>query len=245
MISAVIIDDEKLCRNALIALLKPVEDITVIGQASNVKEGESLIKTLNPQLVFLDIEMPDGTGFDLLNKFSNPNFQVVFTTGHNAYAIKAFKHSAIDYLLKPVQKNEFLDAVEKVKKLSSFSNKQDQLTLMLKALKDQEYSKIAIPSVEGYEFVEKNDIVCCEADGSYTTIHLNANKKVISSYNLKRLNDLLQENGFFRIHKSYIINTKFIKKILNSDGGSVLLENEMLIPIARRRKDEFLQNLGL
>ena len=244
-IQAIIIDDEKHCRDALTELLTKHPEVKLLDMAHNVKDGIALIKSSQPDLVFLDIEMPDGNGFDVLAAFAEPSFQVIFTTGHHDYAIEAFRHSAIDYLLKPVQSEELHQALDKIKPASNLQNQHEQMKLMLESLKSQDFSKLAIPSVEGYEFVEKKDIIYCEADGSYAKIHLEDGKSILSTHNLKRIDQLLASDGFFRVHKSYIIALKHIKKILHTEGGQVVLNNELQIPIARRRKEEFLNLLGL
>ena len=245
MTTAVIIDDELHCREALIALIDKQASLSLVGHAENVNSGVQLIKDKQPQILFLDVEMPDGTGFQLLEHFKNPTFQVIFTTGHNAFAIKAFKHSAIDYLLKPIQKEELFDAIDRAILQINQSNNHEKIELMLESLENSKFNKLAIPGVSGIDFVDKKEIFCCEADGSYTTFHLMNGTKLTCTYNLKKVDDLLNGNSFFRIHKSYIIALNSIDKILHADGGFVLLKNQMEIPIARRRKDEFLKLLGL
>ena len=189
--------------------------------------------------------MPDGTGFNLLEQFQNPKFQVIFTTGHNDFAIKAFKHSAIDYLLKPIEKEELIPAIDRAVEQINIANKGEKIEFMLSSLEQNKFTKLALPSADGIEFVEKNDIIFCEADGSYTQIHLINDKKILSSYNLKKIGDLLSDKHFFRVHKSFVISLQHIEKVNHSEGGVVVMSNTHSIPIARRRKDEFLKFIGL
>lgn len=245
MHKAIIIDDELLCRNAIAEKIINHPSVDIVGQAKNVQEGILLIKKVSPEILFLDVEMPDGTGFNLLEQFPSRNFQVIFTTGHNDYAIKAFKHSAIDYLLKPVEKEDLYSAVDRAILQVKQANSTKKIEFMLNSLKNNNFSKLALPVADGVEFLNKPEILYCEADGSYSHIHLVNGDKIIVTYNLKKMSDLLGEKDFYRIHKSYIIALEAIEKILHSEGGSVVLSNQKIIPLARRRKEEFLKLLGL
>jgi len=245
MLNALIIDDEQHCIDNLLVLLSKEENINIIGTAMSVSNSIDLIKKLNPELIFLDIDLPDGTGFDLLEAFPNPNFQVIFTTGHNKYAIKAFKHSAIDYLMKPVEKVELIEAIGKANQQKGNSSNIKKLELMIKSLQQNSFSKIALPSMDSCEFINKEEIICCESDSNYTFLYLIDNRKLITTLSLKKVCELLTDQIFFRVHKSFVININFIKKIMKSDGGQVVLDNDMQIPIARRRKEEFMQLIGM
>lgn len=245
MLKAIIIDDELLCRKAILEKIAHHPTLEIVGQAKNVQEGAALVKQLSPDILFLDVEMPDGTGFNLLEQFPSRNFQVIFTTGHNDYAIKAFKHSAIDYLLKPVEKEDLNSAINRaILQLNQTYNSQ-KIAFMLNSLENNNFSKLAIPVIDGIEFLSKNEILYCEADGSYSHIHLFNGSIITTTYNLKKISDLLGEKSFYRVHKSYIIALEAIDKILHSEGGSVVLNNQKTIPIARRRKEDFLKLLGL
>ena len=245
MLNAIIIDDEQRFIDVIKDYLSRIDAVQLTGEAKSVVEGVALIKEVQPDLIFLDIELPDGISFEILSQFPNKNFQVIFTTGHNEYAIKAIKHSAIDYLLKPIPENDFVSAVHKAINLHGNKVNAQKLELMLSNLSNNEFSKIAIPSMDGFEFIDKKQIVCCEADVSYTTFHLADNQKIVSTNNIKKIEDVLSEKNFFRLHKSFIVNIKHIRKVFKTDGGSVLMSNNVTIPIARRRKDEFMKLLSL
>ncbi|MGB1017676.1 MAG: LytR/AlgR family response regulator transcription factor [Chitinophagales bacterium] len=244
MITCLIVDDENRFVEVIENYVSKFPRLQLIGTAASVAEATELILELQPQLIFLDIELTDGTSFEILSNFPNRNFQVIFTTGHNDYAIKAIKHSAIDYLLKPVQEDEFTEAVEKAMQLDGNKSNAQKLELMLSNITKNEFSKIAIPSIDSFEFINKNNIIYCKADVSYTTIYLE-NKKIVSTNNIKKIEDILTESNFFRLHKSFIVNIDKIQKVLKTEGGSVIMPNDVQIPIARRRKDEFMKMLGI
>jgi two-component system LytT family response regulator len=245
MLKTIIIDDEQHCINNLIHLLSFKKDVNIIGVAMTVKSAQEIIIKNNPDLLILDIDLGDGTGFDLLELFPNPTFQVIFATGHNEYAIKAFKHSAIDYLMKPVEKQGLESAIDKVFQQKNNSGNTQKLELMIKSLQQNKFSKLALPSMDSCEFVNKEEIICCESESNYTYFYLSDDRKVLSTMNLKRVSEILTDANFFRIHKSFLININFIKKTLKTEGGIVILENNLEIPIARRRKDEFMNLLGI
>lgn len=245
MLKAIIIDDEQHCIDNLTNLLTYNKDVSLIGTATSVKSAKELIKKNNPDLLILDIDLADGTGFDLLEMFPNPSFQVIFATGHNEYAIKAFKHSAIDYLMKPVEKQGLESAIDKVFQQKNNSGNTKKLELMIKSLQQNKFSKIALPSTDSCEFVNKEEIICCESDSNYTFFYLSDKRKVLSTMTLKSVCEILTDVNFYRVHKSFLININFIKKTLKAEGGIVVLENNLEIPIARRRKEEFLELLGM
>lgn len=245
MITAVIIDDESHSSSRLQKMLSLHDTIKIVGLAEDVVGGIKTIQQKNPDLVFLDIEMPDGSGFDLLEQFQKPNFQVIFITGHNEFAIKAFEHSAIDYILKPVQEKDLSRAIEKAIYLVDRLHNVEKIELMLRSLENKEFSKLALPSMNSFEFINKKDIICCEADSNYTHVYLSDQRKLTTTNTLKKMDEILTERNFFRVHKSFIININFVKKVSKSEGGYVLMENNENIPMARRRKDEFLALLGM
>lgn len=245
MTTCLIVDDEKHFVQVLENYVSKFSGLQLLGTASSVQSAISQIVKLEPQLIFLDIELTDGTSFEILSNFPKKNFQVIFTTGHNDYAIKAIKHSAIDYLLKPIQENEFNEAVEKAIQLNGNIANAQKLELMLSNLSKNEFSKIAIHSIDGIEFIDKRNIIYCEADVSYTTFYLEGGKKLVSTNNIKKVESLLLENNFFRLHKSFIVNIDKIQKVFKADGGSVQMQNDDIIQIARRRKEEFMKLLGI
>ncbi|NQY07391.1 MAG: response regulator, partial [Flavobacteriaceae bacterium] len=180
-LKAIIIDDEVRGRNSLAILIKNyVPDVEIVGEAASVKEGTKLIHELSPNMIFLDIEMPEENGFAIYNEFPEPDFQVIFVTAYNQYLVKALRHSALDYLLKPIDLDELSDAIERAQKKIHHTTK-EQVTILDDAIKSNEFKKIALPTKDGLMFVETDDIIRCEADGSYTNFHLKNKKKVMVS----------------------------------------------------------------
>lgn len=239
MLRSVVIDDEKNSREVLTELLKLFE-VEVIAEANNVQAGVKLIRETQPDLVFLDIEMPVENGFELFNYFDEINFQVVFVTAYNQYAVKAFQCSATDYLLKPVDTVQIRDALKKVKEKRKLPIMEKQLEILLNQIRGEERRKIALPTPSGYHFAKLEDIVWLEADANYTTIHLQDNKNILSSQTLGKYEDLLPEDTFFRSHKSAIVNLNFVDDYLKKDDGLIVLQNDIRVPLGRRRKNEFI-----
>lgn len=245
MINCIIVEDEIRFSNTLVGYIEKIPQLNLLGVFKSVQESIVNIELLNPDLLFLDIELKDGQSFEILNHFSDKQFQVIFTTGYYDYAIKAIKHSAIDYLLKPVNELDFSKAVKKAIQFHGNKLNAQKVELMLSNLQKNEFSKIAIHSIDGIEFIDKEDILFCEAEVSYTTFFLEGNKKLVSSNNIKKIESILSEKNFFRLHKSFIVNINKIKKVYKTDGGYVEMPNGYKIPIARRRKEEFMNLLGL
>ncbi len=246
-IKTIIIDDEQ---GNIITLTEMLNnycpDVYLLGTANNITDGEKLIHAENPDLVFLDIEMPFGNGFELLNKLTPINFEVVFITAFNNYAIKAFKYSVIDYLLKPVNIDELKAAVIKVKNKLETTNVALRIDSLLSNLKMEKsgQKKIGITTEEGILFEEIDNIMYLEAEGSYTTIFLKGDKKEITSRTLKDLEDILPDTIFFRVHNSSIININYIKKYYKGRGGYVEMEDHKKIEVSQRKKDEFLSKIN-
>jgi two-component system LytT family response regulator len=243
MIGSVIIDDEvKNIRVLKKMLAEFCPEIDVIAEAKDARQAVDVIDLHKPALVFLDIEMPYGNAFDLLDKLMPVNFEIIFITAFNEYALKAFKYSALDYLLKPVNINELKIAVAKAAERVNSKSMNVQLNNLLQNLqkKNEALRKIAISSKDGLLFVAVEDIFRCEASGAYTYIFTRENGKIISSKNIKEYEAILPENIFFRVHHSHIINLNEIKKYHRGRGGYVEMKNGSLIDIAVRRRDEFL-----
>lgn len=247
MINAVIIDDEpknvKVIRNLLNEFCPQVN---VMGDANNSHDGKELILNRKPELVFLDIELPYGNGFDLLNELMPVDFEVVFVTAFDRYMLQALKYSALDYLLKPVKIDDLKNAVQNAEVRIRKNSINQQLNILLENFKKQEsgLKKIAVPTVDGFDFISIEDIVRCEAQGAYTKIHINDSKKILVSKPLKDYENLLPEDVFFRIHNSHLINLNYIKKYNRGRGGFVELDDGSVIEVATRRKDEFLKRFG-
>jgi two-component system, LytTR family, response regulator len=243
MIRTVIIDDEPNNVEALRHLLTNYcPAIEIIGTAENAQTGQQVILNEQPDLVFLDIEMPYGNAFELLNNISLVNFEIIFVTAFDNYAINAIKYSALDYLLKPVNIKELqaavLKAAERIK-IKNISQKIDTLLFNLNVAKPS-LQKVALPTLEGLVFVNIKELVWLEARGSYTIIYMENKQKITVSRTLKEFEDILPEDTFSRIHQSYIINHNFIKKYNRGRGGSIEMEDGTVIEVSLRKKDEFL-----
>ena len=232
----IIIDDEKYARENLIHELEKYNDIIeIIGEANNVESAIEIIDNLKPNLIFLDINLGDGTGFNVLENVMFNDFKTVFVTAYDQYAIKALKINAIDYLLKPLNKTELKEVVDKIVSLET--KMQIQVQEILSQVKNNFRSKkIAIPSTEGLILYEIDSIIRCQSDGNYTMIFFNDKKKIISSKTLKHFDELLGEYGFERIHNSHLVNINYITKYLNKDGGFLMLSDGYEVPISQRKK---------
>lgn len=252
---AVIIDDEANARQALTNMLQFVApEVVICGEAKNVDLGIELINTQKPNLVFLDIQMPGKTGFDLLSSFDKLDFGVIFTTAYQEYALKAFRFSAIDYLLKPIDPDELQEAVKKYKGMMGEVDKK-QLEILQEHLanptiiedkirKPNLHQRIALPSAEGVHFINLSDIIQCESLGSYTKFHLINEQKIVVSKLLKEYEEILDNFHFFRVHQSNIINLEHIKRYVKGDGGQIWMIDNAEIEVSRRRKEEFLALLS-
>ncbi|WP_417558797.1 LytR/AlgR family response regulator transcription factor [Mesoflavibacter zeaxanthinifaciens] len=243
MLRAIVIDDIDSIRKKNCALINDYcPNVSVIGQADSVVSATILIKQLSPDLIFLDVEMPDGTGFDLLQKLSPINFKVIFITGYEDFAIKAFRFSAIDYLLKPLDKDHLLDAVKKAEDSLSkeiFDTKLNNLFANLERPKNLQ--KLILKTADKIFSVDIQDIVHCESDKNYTTFNfINAPKLVVST-NLKEYETILTPHNFFRTHQSHLINMAYFDYFIKTDGGNtVVMKNKSTIPLSVRKKEEFL-----
>jgi two-component system, LytTR family, response regulator len=247
MINAVIIEDEKKSREVLESLVRQnCPDVNIIGVADSVEHGVELIRKVNPELVFLDIEMADGSGFDLLEKLPNPSFEVIFTTASDQHALRAIKYSAIDYLLKPIDSDELKLAVEKITKKQLGNTNLENLKFLLQNFRkpSESYSKITLPTGNAYEIVNVKEIIRCEADGSYTSFFLENKRKLLVSASLKHYEDLLPTDEFIRVHHHHLINMNHVVRYLKTDGGYAVMSDGTQIEISRRKKDTFLQRLN-
>lgn len=235
-----IIDNEKIVRELLRDMIESIEPGKYsIEEANGVTTGLQKIKAFNPDIVFLDVEMDDGTGFDLMQKIQHPAFQLIFTTAHNQYAIQAFKCSAIDYLLKPVDFSELENALQKAKRNISSNNLSRQLNVLMQQLngKDNTEKQIVLKDSEASYFVKVSDILYCEAEGSYTKFYFAAESPIVISKNLSTYEDLLNSYGFIRTHHSYLVNPSKIKMYDKTDGGTLVLISGHTVPVSHRKKD--------
>ncbi len=245
MLKAVLIDDEAKARRILRSFIDEYcEDIIVIGEAPDVVQGVKLIQKEKPDIVFLDIEMPGYNGFQLLEFFDEVNFEVIFVTAYSDFALKAFQVSAIDYLLKPLQIDQLVKAVEKANKIKGNSLIKERLATLKTNLEEHKIKKIIVPVSDGSLFLEVKDISHLKAEGSYVNIFLKDGNKILVSKNIKDYEEQLTElEGFYRTHRSYLVNVNYIKN-LTPDSSEAVLTNEATICISRDRKAEFLSFIG-
>lgn len=242
-----IVDNEKEIRQVLVNMVSAFESGQhTIEEAAGVADGLAKIYSFQPDVVLLDVEMNDGTGFDLLGQLSNPGFQLIFTTAHNQYAIQAIKCSAIDYLLKPVDPVELNNSLQKAKANISSQTMQKQLAVLMEqfAGKNDKDRQIVIKDIDKTYFLKINDILYCEAEGSYTKFYLTSSEPVFVSRNLRYYEDLLSPAGFFRTHHSCLVNPAKIKIYdRKTDSGMLILEGGYTVPVSQRKKDIVLQLL--
>jgi two-component system, LytTR family, response regulator len=240
ILKAVIIDDSAQARKLLrLMLLELCPDVDVVGEAENVDEGILLIEKEEPDAVFLDIEMPGKTGLQLAEILLEKKFrgEVVFTTAYNSYAIKAFRLSAIDYLLKPIQEEQLLEAVGKLKEEKNNRNNENRLKALNTNLQQDKNEVLCIPIQGGFEYIPINEIEYLEADGSYVHIYFSNNRNKTVSKNLKFFESSLADNSnFVRTHRSYLVNLDFVTNYSKADGGFLLLKRNVQIPVSRERK---------
>jgi two-component system, LytTR family, response regulator len=242
MITTIIIDDEPASMEALRLKIERVSDeIDVVTTFYSAKDALKSIESLEPDLVFLDIEMPEIDGFTFLEHFPNRNFEVIITTAHDHYAIRAVRQNAIDFLLKPVSISELHEAIDRLKlKIKAKQKSEKGAIPKLNA----QFDKIPVPSMRGLVFVPIKEILYLSSEGNYTTIHLESKQKLVSSRNLGDYESILEQLHFFRIHHSTIINLTQIREYLKGEGGSVILTDGTELDVSKRRKKEFLETIG-
>lgn len=246
MLKAIIVDDEPKARENLQILLQDfVKGVEVVALCQDIAEAMEAVNTKSPDIVFLDIQLQRETGFDLLTRLKEINFEVIFTTAYTEYAIKAFKFSAIDYLLKPIDIEDLKKAVGKVEKRvnNNMNSRLKELVQNLKFESTENY-KLALPTLEGLVFIKVNDIIYCEASSNYTQIYTSEGKYLVSK-TLKEYDELLSDHNFFRIHNSYLININSIKKYVKGDGGYVVLKDNTSLDVSKRKKEAFLTKVGI
>ena len=243
MIKALIIDDEKHCSDNLQWLLQnycPEVDIAAV--CLSAEKGLTEINKQQPQLIFLDVEMPGMSGFELLEKLADINFDIIFTTAHNQYAIRAIRFGALDYLVKPIDKDELRIAIDKVVKHTG-SESLKQLTALLTHIRksnDLSFQKIALPTLHGFELIPLNNIMYCESKSNYTHIYINNGQQLLVSKTLKDIESLLNMQPFFRVHHSFLVNLQYAIRYNKGEGGSLELNNNITVPVSRTKKDELL-----
>ena len=249
MITALLIDDDQHLRQGMKSLLeRHAPEIRIIGEAESVKTGIEAIENWKPQVVFLDIHLNDGTGFDILEEVAKTNGKlnshIVFITAHEQYALKAFKFSALDYLLKPVDPEELKKSVVKIKEVLEKNTSFDHIDLLLENIRKKvdHFKRIALSTAEGIHLFEISDIIRCESHDNYTQFFIKNHKPLLISKTLKEYEELLMEHGFERIHQSHLINLSYLKSYIKTDGGYVIMGDNAKLPIAQRKKER-LQEL--
>jgi two-component system LytT family response regulator len=247
MIRSVIIDDEQHCVRALVSDLEQhCPSIAVLDSCYSAKEGIMAIKKNQPDLVFLDVEMPWMNGFEMLEILGDVNFSIIFTTAHDEFAAKAFRISAVDYLLKPIDANDLKAAVQKVeKKMDEGSNLQHITNLLRNIRQPSIEQKIALPQREGYEFIEVSSIIYCHAEGAYTKVFIQEKRPMLISRTLGDVEELLPPELFQRIHHSTLINVTYVSQFLRSDGGYIVLKNGEKLSVSKAKKEMLMARLGL
>ena len=253
MITAILIDDDANLRSGLKSMLGIyAPEIDIIGEADSVKTGVLILQALQPQVVFMDIQLGDGNGFDILEQLASKNGKstshIVFVTAYEEYAIKAFRFSALDFLLKPIDPEELEKVIGKIKQVVAKKDNYAHIDLLLENIRKKvdHFKRIALSTADGIHLFEISDIIRCESEDNYTKFYLKNNKPVLISKTLKEYEELLTEHGFERIHQSHLINLAYLKSYIKKEGGYVVMSDNSNLPISQRKKDrlqELLRNL--
>lgn len=249
MLNAIIVDDEEFARSSLYFLLQEnCDNVNVVGIAKSVNDAKNLLTQQNVDLIFLDIAMPGGNGFDLIPQAQLADATVIFTTAYDQYALKAIKANALDYLLKPIDIEELKEAVDKAEKYirlnKAENNRNESLHNLASDLSNKSpIKKITLPSGQGYRLVDIDDIIHIEADSNYSVFHFTNQEKIAVSKILKDYEEILPENRFVRIHKSSIVNLKYVKEYNSKNGLQVILSNGETITVSRRRASDFFEKI--
>lgn len=244
-LKVVIVDDEKASADRLFNLLYAhKEAISVAGVFGTLETALEGIKEENPEAVFLDVHLHDKTGFDLLSRLETVDFEVIFTTAHDRYAVEAFKFSAIDYLLKPVDPEELAVSIKRLQERRQSKNLGARVETLFYNLSEKENKTIAVPTQEGLVFLKINSIIRCHSDANYTRIHVKEGSLLVVAKTLKQFEELLANRGFFRVHHSSLVNLSLIRKYLKGKGGVVVMADNSEIEVSVRRKEAFLKELS-
>jgi two-component system LytT family response regulator len=250
MIKAILIDDDQNLREGMKGLLERfAPNIKIIGEADSVATGIEVMDTLKPQVVFLDIQLNDGTGFDILEQLAAKNgaikSNIVFITAHEQYAIKAFRFSALDFLLKPVDPEELQKVIVKIESVLEKTNDYAHIDLLLENIRKKvdNFKRIALSTSDGIHLFDISDIIRCESEDNYTKFYIKNSKPVMISKTLKEYEELLTEHGFERIHQSHLINLNYLKSYIKKDGGYVIMADESHLPISQRKRERLQEIL--
>lgn len=244
MVKAIIIEDEKMSRETLRRLLeKYCPTVEVVAEADGYRKGMEEIRKYHPDVIFLDIQMPDGSGFRLLEELEDIDFEVIFTTAFDQFAIKAIKYSALDYLLKPIIPQELTEAIQRVerKKADNAKRRIEAVATDNLKMQDDRNHKIVLSTSEMLHVISVDDIIRCESDNYYTNFYFIDGRKLLVSKTLKENEELLSHHNFIRPHKSHLINIKYIKSYIRQEGGYILMSDDTHIPVSRRKKDKIME----
>lgn len=240
-----IIEDEAQAISALKSeIAVHCSHLEIIGEARSIKEGIAQIKKLQPELIFLDIQLADGLGFDILAAFDDYDFKIIFTTAYSQYAIKAIRFSALDYLLKPIDSQELTDAVARAGKTSKETGKLKLGNFIHNQAEPSARKKIALQTTEGISIFEIKSIIKCSSESNYTCIYFENGKKMLFSKTLKEFEELLSSSGFERIHHSHLINLNHLTNFVNKDGGYVVLSDKSTLPVSQRKRAQLIESLN-
>ncbi|MEO6837966.1 MAG: LytTR family DNA-binding domain-containing protein [Ginsengibacter sp.] len=246
MINAIIVDDEPDCCESLAMLLERYcPEVKILDICYSADAALQSIREQNPQILFLDIEMPFMNGFQLLEKLGDINFELIFTTSYDQYAIKAIRFSALEYLLKPIDLDELQQAVKKAVQ-RNLSPHPQQLEILLEKLKHPTvlFNKVAIPTLEGFQFVLAESIIKCEAENNYTFLFLKDKRKLIASRNLRDIEEMLEDYSFIRVHNSYLVNINEVEKYVKGEGGYLVMSDGSIVNVARSRKELLIKKIA-
>lgn len=243
---AVIVDDDSSVVNIISKLIKSdFTDISIVATAGDVENGYHCIIENHPDLLFLDINLPNGTGFDLLKRLKKIDFKIIFMTAFEEFALQAIKVSALDYLLKPIDNVELADAIDKAREIIKQEEEQLKVKALLENFEEKKILKRIVLSTSDYlHFININDIVRCEADSNYTFFYLVDKKKILVSKTIKEYAGLLKNSGFLRVHQSHLINTAYIDKFVKSDGGYLLMKDKSSVPVSLSNRQNILKTLN-
>jgi two-component system, LytTR family, response regulator len=245
MLNAIIVDDEPYCCEILAGMLEAdCPDVKVANISKNGADALKAIRQLAPDIVFLDVEMPKMNGFEMLEQLPAINFHLIFTTSYDQYALKAIRFSAIDYLLKPVDREELKNAVNKVRQRIQVPLPQ-QLEILMQKIKQPSnpISKIALPTMEGLQMIPIESIISCESDDNYTILKLKNGRKLLVTRSLKDIEETLEQHSFIRVHRSYLVNLNEIEKYIKGEGGYLVMSDGTTIDVARNKKEVLLKKL--
>lgn len=246
MLKAILIDDEQHCINRLEGLLrKNAPDIEIVARCKTIEGAKSEISLQSPDILFLDVQLGRDTGFDLLSQINYVDIEVIFTTSYDKYALKAIKFSALDYLLKPIDRSDLSHAIQKLKRYRNLRDTSKKIEVLLSNIKENNTSseRIAIPTLEGYTMVDTRDIIRFQSDANYSHIHLKSNNKITASKTIKYFEEILAHRNFFRVHKSHLVNLSYVETYVKGKGGYITLNDGTKIEVAVRRKEELIKKL--